>query len=267
MKIPMKKRKNRKGSSPIGHPNETPLNISGLEKDPGKCASDFDKCAKVLGEGLSNNIGGCGSNSNAMTERTVKLYTAQGSVSKRWYVYYYLQQGTVKRRVRIYGQVNHVHEAGLRMQLLLNLQSHVKEQLSRGVAITQAGPEPFQDPVYMTCRDLLKKVLSDKKGYQKEGSHKTTRSHLDGFLKFLNKHGLSDLSPNSIKKFHINEFRNFLKSKACTNRTVNNYMVDVDAFFNYLHNNYEEHFRFNPCKGLAPWPTVSETALLCLLLL
>ncbi len=195
----------------------------------------------------------------------VKLFTASGDLKKRWFVWYYLKEGERKKRIRLYGQVNYCKDKDLRFKMLQVLQKRIQEGFSRGLQLTDSRPVPFTDPHSLSLQEWIDKVLKEKKLYQKKTSYRATESHLKHFKEWLKEQGILTAPPTVITKAHIAGFRNWLLSRPVSkgsgpvsNRTANNYLIDIDGVFNHLKENYEDIIKKNPCQGIRPLPTESE---------
>jgi len=200
--------------------------------------------------------------SNAPMARDLRkayVYNALGNTSKDWYVFYWdVNPKTQKKfRTRLSARINYEKDPAQRSALIEKLRMQVQRMLDLGVTDSRkmVYPERTND---LSIVHYLKLVQTEKLKFQTKYSAKTTRSHFKYFIQFLREKNLHNLPPQSIKQSAIAEFVNWNLDKGKSNRTVNNILIDVNSFFNYLPNRFENYNEKNPCKAIKKLPTRSE---------
>ncbi len=184
------------------------------------------------------NVGGAGEHSQIMK---VELKTN----GRRWYCEYYTTSlNGVQERHRDYGYVNKIADKAERMQALLLLKAKIlREQSDQPGIGTIAGRVLF--------------ILQQKKLYQKPKSYASSKTACKSFIEFLTQHSYQLLPPDQVTLTHIQEFIDWTLQRGCSNRTVNDYLVDISAIFNRMVD--EEIIYKNPCNKIRKLPTQSES--------
>lgn len=182
--------------------------------------------------------------------------------ANRYYLDYYerLPNGK-KKRCRLYVG-NRIKDPRKRRKALEEARNEVLTQLSRGQR-PEKKPVPFEDIKLRGVVWLIRDVIDQKK-YLRGDSLKSIKLHLIGkygLSMWLTKKGLGHLPASEITKQHLINYRDFLLRGGRSNRTVNNYMDNVNTFFKYLLENFDDLIAKNPCQGLHNIPTESETHL------
>lgn len=191
--------------------------------------------------------------------RKALSFNADGNAEKRWYVYYYRvnPQTSRKERVRISDGINYEKDPDRKRELLAQLEVRVQQMLNLGID----DPVQLQNPgvgYTHSIGELITRIIAEKKAWQKKNSAKSTSVHLTVFFNFLARKGMTGFAPQLIKQSVIIEFRNYILERGCSNRTANNYIVDVAAFFAHLIARFEDYNYKNPCTGLMKLPSKSE---------
>ncbi len=188
------------------------------------------------------------------------IFDAKGDTSKRWYVYYTMISPITgkRKRVRVHNGINSQPDRIKRTELLLELQRREQELLNAGIIGASRNLYPTYFSSY-NISELIEKVKSDKNATQTKYASQGHRSHMDGFKKWLMAQGMHNYAPQNINRANMLAFRNSLIASGKTNRTANNYMVDISAFFNYLYNKIEHYNHKNPCATIEMLPTRSES--------
>ncbi len=232
----------RNGSSPIGHPKNTPERAENIEDRSLQVRQTLAHLADVYA------LGG-DTTTQQMRAQLVKLHTT----GKRWYVSYYTKSPSGKNeRRRSYGYVNAEKDLNKRMQLLMELQN------SAFIAI-QKGEDFNERPVEQTVNiyKITDRMLSEKHEYLKKKSYDSIRLKLAPWKKWLLATNVCSKHPTEIRKIDILNYRNWLLKKNLANRTINNYVDEVTSVFNYIMQNLEL-IRFNPCSTVNKLPSRSE---------
>lgn len=184
--------------------------------------------------------------------KSIKLFTANNDINKRWYVEYQEWNPVTNEwcRRRDYKQHNREKDPQKRLALFLQLQQEITSAIYNRIKVSP-GPEG-------ELHALIQYYLAEKKRVLKRTSIKNMALALRYFLQFLKLHKLDKMPPQEINKSHIIEFRNWL-SKNSSNRSVNGHISFVSTFFNYLLDNREDLILKNPCNGIRKLPEISET--------
>lgn len=184
--------------------------------------------------------------------RNANLITLNTS-GKRWYCeYYFINDNGQKQRKRegmLAGKsINHIKCLKLRMVALKALKAEIESRAIRKPVIPG------------TVLFFINKIMFEKKPHLKERSYTAVLGDLKIFNFYLQLHSLSHLQPAEITRAHIHEFINYLfRDRKVSNRTVNNYMISVNAFFNYLVKHYPDVCNINPCSNFSKLPSRSRT--------
>ncbi len=189
-----------------------------------------------------------------MKKQFNKVYISLGT---RPYVYYYIYKNGKKERVRVYGNIRKGTEQSEIGRALTELKDQTQTLINSGIYDLQ--PFSSRELIGESIGILIKKVISDKQKYLSQMSHGSHSSHLNNFAEFLAQRNLLISSPGAIKQSTIVEYRLWLLNKGVSNRTVNNILIDVRAFFNYLFSKIEDYNYKNPCLGIDRLRTRSET--------
>ena len=175
------------------------------------------------------------------------------STGKRWYCeYYFINEKGIRQRKReglLNGKaINHIKCLKLRMIALKALKKEIESRAIKQTAVP--GSVLF----------WINKIMAEKKHHLKERSYGMVLNDLQIFNRYLQINLLSHLQPGEITAAHIHEFVNYLfRDRKVVNRTVNNYMINIAAFFNYLVKHYPEACEKNPCKNFNKLPARSRT--------
>lgn len=197
------------------------------------------------------------SNDKMKTLNTVYTYNAGGDASKRWYAIYYLQDinNPQKRtRVREYGGVNYVKDALLKQKALDDLVVEI-HQAGRHIS----GPLPKRDKnAELTCAYLVKLYLYEKRAVNRHRAYETDEQLLNHFIRYLKTRAMDDLAPGFLDKTILHGYRMKRLASGVSNRTVNNHMLAIKTWMNWVHENFEEVFPVNWGKKMKPLPSSSE---------
>ncbi|OFY87824.1 MAG: hypothetical protein A3F72_02845 [Bacteroidetes bacterium RIFCSPLOWO2_12_FULL_35_15] len=186
-----------------------------------------------------------------MTTKKITIHTS----GKRWYVNYYSKDISGKEtRHRVYGRVNVEKDPEKRMLLLLELQTQVYHSV--------IANEEYSEQLYTQGTNIYKtitQIVSEKKGYLKDSSYDSIQKHAKLFKEWLLKNNLEGKQPGEINRANIITYRNWLLEKKLSNRSVNNNIDEVRAFFNYMIKREDGMVYKNPCATIEDLPFQSET--------
>ncbi len=187
----------------------------------------------------------------------IKINDCGRNIRSRWYVDYYLYNPDEKVYVRnrAYGFINKEKDPEIRYSLLLDLEKEIREQLNKD--FRESNPYYNKNKAVQSVSFYLGEYLKEKKKTLRKTSYKTSSTTPKYFYKFLQKKNCLDKQPILISKELVKEFKGGL-SGTISNRTVNNHMEYLSAFFNYMINNYDDVLFKNPCRGLDKLPSRSE---------
>lgn len=177
---------------------------------------------------------------------------------KRWYLEYYIKENGKRIRQRRYFGINRIKDKKLRFQAFQQYREEIISELRAGKLPKKKSEIAFEDVSSKTITEFITQIISEKKQYQKFSANKSTATHLKHFSKWLITQGMGKTVAAGITKNHIAKYRNSLM-RGRANRTVNNYMIDISALFNYLKTQYEDVITKNPCEGISFLPVRSET--------
>jgi integrase len=142
--------------------------------------------------------------------------------------------------------------------------NHIKGLKQRRVALMALKLEIESRAILKTVMPgtvlfYINKIMFEKKPHLKPRSYDAVLGDLKIFNLYLDKYELSALQPSEISRAHIHEFINYLfRDRKVCNRTVNNYMISVNSFFNYLVKHYPEVCSVNPCSNFSKLPSRSQ---------
>lgn len=237
--------KKRISSSPIGHPSAKRAVIEKVE------AQNYQVRQNMAHLGLSVYAPGGDNNLNQMRAQLVKKHTT----GKRWYVSYYTTSPSGKNiRRRAYGYVNTETDLTKKAALLDELAERVLKFLLDGKDILEQPVDQVYNIYIYTNR-----MLSDKKPYLKTTAYNSIRRKLEPFKKWLLHSNNNIKHPAAITKVDMLNYRNWLLMGKITNRTINNYMDEARALFNYLIKLEENIVVRNPCANIERLPSQSES--------
>jgi len=187
----------------------------------------------------------------------IKINDCGRNINSRWYVDYYIynpKQDSYKR-CRAYGYINKEKNPDKRFQLLLDLEKEIRLRLNTD--LKDLNPHYNRNKPVQSISYYLREYLKEKRISLRKTSYKTISTTPKYFYRFLQERNWLDKRPELISKEIIKEFKNQLMVQL-KNRTINNHMEFLSAFFNYIINNYEDVLYKNPCRGLDKLPSRSE---------
>jgi integrase len=186
-------------------------------------------------------------------------YTAKGDLKKKWHVSYYYKHPLtgLKKRVLVRGNVNRFKTTSERTKAIHAL-------LDSLVLKLQSGYSPFSDTIVVangqiTIEHCLITVINTKKSYQKKNSFVGTKNKLNRFISWLKILRINHHHPAQIQKSHIFEFLSYLTNvRKISNRTRNNFLVELTTAFNMMQEINSSWIGINPCLGIKRLPQRSE---------
>jgi len=153
----------------------------------------------------------------------VRVYSAGGDLSKRWFVYYYKDIGAgVTRRVRIYDNINKYATMERRMDRALEI---IQLIIDGDNAVTGHGEKKHSNDL----QKVLKKVLLQKQHLLRKKSFQTYASQLKIFSDWLKFNKVMKLTEFKNKQAVM--FLQHLQSCGHSGTTVNNYSQSLRSLF------------------------------------
>lgn len=170
----------------------------------------------------------------------------------KWYVEYkdYDSLNKVWRRCRESGGVNREKDILKRQQKIEELYQTILNSIVNRYVIRKNNQSEIIG--------YINKYIDDKQNFLRKTSIKNMRLALKYFYNYLCKNDLDKIGLHEVKKEHIHNFRVYLITQT-GNRSVNNHISFVRAFFNYYIKNFDDILVQNPCNGLQKLPTHSES--------
>jgi integrase len=204
---------------------------------------------------LEFTVEGPNSNLNIEEMHNIKIIDCQGDLSKRWYVEYYITDSKTqkKQRKREYGFVNKIHCPTERYEALTLLKSIIIQKLESKIEYNHLVNHTDDN----TITYYMNEYLRVKRRTIERESNKLYTGSLKCFHNYLKSKNMATIKPHLISKKVILDFLNE-QSKTVSNRSVNNHLEFIKAFFNYLINNHEGVLLKNPCFGVQKLPSNSE---------
>jgi hypothetical protein len=172
-----------------------------------------------------------------------KIYTANGDISKRWYVYFSYRNpetGKLKRQPPIYKEANKLKNKTARLEYLTTIKVVLSSMLKKGYSpyedaeatdkrlesqkkkrkpsIAKKEQVASQRKQY-TVKETLEFALSQRKPSWKKKTASTLTGHYKKFMKWLEENKLLDNDIKDLKKRDISLFLNTIK-KAQTKKEI-----------------------------------------------
>jgi integrase len=176
------------------------------------------------------------------------IYTAKGNVNERWHVeFYYTLQSGEKKRYRIRGNVNRIPDPKKRLEALLEIQKQYTEKLQNGW--TPVSKEIDESALHrVTISYCIEKIIRYKEAYSTKSYHNMYKSHLKMFNEWLFTNQKHRLHPAQINRNDIVEFLTYLSvDRKVSNRTRNNYLIDIRNAFDEMYKYDPSWIQINPC--------------------
>lgn len=234
------------GKFESGHPDLKPAPSAGFIKN------------EMAHFGALDDLSQFGFSSETLTKtcqtmiQSVSIHNAGGDISKRWYVEYreLCPEKLTWKRIREYRGVNRHKDPAMRMAASTEIYTEVCANITRKFSLAQQGS--------VSIKFHIDAYLADKSNVLRPKSIKNIKASLLLFYKYLCKTGHSTIAISHIRRDHIRDFRIHLSARL-GNRSVNNHIDFVKAFFNYYMTNHEDLVLKNPCTGISKLPNTSET--------
>lgn len=241
--------KELKSSNPTFSAKYTPVNTGVFIE-----SASTEKSSASSGNNVEFRAEGPNENSTEMIHQ-IKCINCSGNVTQRWYVEYYIidEKTQVRVRKREYGYVNKEKDHDKRYVLLLNLKQEIIQRIEQ--SSSERNIFINADPNSIT--HYINEYLFESTKINDPTTVKSYTIYLTAFQKFLKTKGASHLSPNTVTKQMMYEFRDQQSAKL-TNRGVNNYMDSVKGFFSFLIKKYDNVLFKNPCGSILKLASKSE---------
>lgn len=196
---------------------------------------------------------------------TPKIYTANGDLSKRWFVYFSFRNpetGKLKRVTPIYGAASNHMNKEARLTILVNYRKSLIEYLKQGYNPFESNEELFKklsktsakpveqkqivaevksdplvmEPPKMTIREACDFGLKLKDNIVSPSTHRNYDNRLKNFIKWLLENYPEIKTIDQLSKRMVLHFLNEVLART-TARTRNNFRVDLSSIFQVLEDN------------------------------
>jgi integrase len=170
-----------------------------------------------------------------------QLNDAGGSLSKRWFVYYFFRNPDTSKFVRFRQWIpSKILTATGRRDYAYTLKKQIDKKLAEGF-----NPYANVEKKYSSIIFAMDKILEVKKGYCRPRSYHTYKTMVKSFKQFLTENKLDKLPIGDFNYYHAQEFMDWSKTKlGIANITYNYRLMHMKTFFNMLVE--REWIFFNP---------------------
>ncbi|WP_282136362.1 tyrosine-type recombinase/integrase [Seonamhaeicola maritimus] len=194
-----------------------------------------------------------------------KIYTAQGDLSKRWYVYFSFRNpntGKLKRLTPFYGDANRYKTKEERMEVLVVYRKALLKLLKQGynpyqdntelhnklnakkepakneikTKVVEVRKEPASETPKMTIKQAFDFGLKLKEKLVSERTHKDYKNKINTILTWLEKNHPELKTIEALDKKVVSAFLNHILDKTSP-RNRNNYRVDLSSIMQVLEDN------------------------------
>ncbi|WP_198658945.1 tyrosine-type recombinase/integrase [Winogradskyella tangerina] len=198
-----------------------------------------------------------------------KIYTANGNINKRWYVYFSFRNpetGKMKRMTPFYGIANKFKTKEERMEVLTvyrkslikllklgfnpfedntklfeklnnpkkNFNDQSKKKSEKNLEVSK--PEPFDVADKVLIKDVLFMGLKLKEKVVKERTYRDYKININAFSKWLSVNHPNVQTIDHLKKAHFTGFLNSILEKSSA-RNRNNYRTNISSILQVLVDN------------------------------
>jgi integrase len=192
-----------------------------------------------------------------------KIYSANGDLSKRWYVYFSFRNpktGKLKRLNPIYGTANTFKTKEERLSILVAYRKSIFKYLKQGYNPYQNNTEQFhrstlkveplvkessepqvtietvvKEPI-MTLKEAFDFGLKLKEKLINSTTKRNYENRIKNFLKWMEETHPEEKTINDLNKKIVTEFLNDVLDRT-TSRTRNNFRVDLSSIIQVLEDN------------------------------
>lgn len=191
---------------------------------------------------------------SSMAVERVKVFDAGGDISKQWYLLFYCIDPLdgKRKRVRVLEHINKAKTVTERREVAESFRIIYQNYLDNGWNFFDKDKEVISK-INTNILNCIETYLDDKKGNTARKTFNKYRqilgNSLTAYLKARNLH-YSDISAID-KRVLLDFLADQKKVKGWnSNKTYNNYLLDLSTFFNYFINNYDHVLSKNPLKGV-----------------
>jgi len=181
---------------------------------------------------------------------TPKIYTANGDLSKRWFVYFSFRNpetGKLKRVTPIYGAASNHMNKEARLTILVNYRKSLIEYLKQGYNPFESNEELFKKLSKTSAKPVEQKqivaevksdplVMEPPKMIVSPSTQRNYDNRLKNFLKWLHENYPEIKTIDQLSKKMLINFLNDVLTRT-TARTRNNFRVDLSSIFQVLEDN------------------------------
>lgn len=191
------------------------------------------------------------------------LHCANGNVQKQWFVDFFItcNETGVRQRIKRTNKCNYIKDKKDRLAALKSLHKNIIQTLESGGLHTFLGK--VSKVTYTKIVDnntsiaFINSALQHKLAYIKDKA--MLKCRIDIFTDWLTINGYAAYKINALTPNIISAFATFLSAeRKVSNRTRNNYMVDLSGIFETIRKNQPTKLIINPCTGLQKVPNRSE---------
>lgn len=191
------------------------------------------------------------------------LHCAKGNVQKQWFVDFYItcnETGT-RQRIKRTNRCNSIKDKKVRLRAIKSLHKQIVQTLESG------GLNTFLDKkskiIYNINQDkntsiaIINDALRYKVAYLKSKDNIECRTKI--FTDWLTINGYAAYKIDAISPYIISQFATYLSNeRKASNRTRNNYMVDISCLFSTIIKNQPNKLKTNPFAAIQKLPNRSE---------
>lgn len=185
-----------------------------------------------------------------------ELYDAGGDIKKQWFVYYSFRHPATKKfkRIKVFKDLNTFKTVKTRRSRAYDIIIPLIEALQEGLNPFGITYHPVLNDSDRTIVKCIDKYMAhvDSNSLSRHTKRKY-KYELDIFKEWLQIQAITTLDISEVKKQHIREFIDYLKSTRDINsgKTINSYLNNLRTFFNHFINNYDDYLYRNPGTGIS----------------
>jgi len=181
-----------------------------------------------------------------------KIYTANGNLNKRWYVYYSFRNPETEKLQKmpsIYLGVNNYKTKEERLSLLTSFQRNLSKILKDGYNPFEENQDLYNKEIEkdstskveieepkMTIKEAIDFVLNLKKQTLSHTSYRGLNNRMINFIDWIGENHSKSKTIQSLDKKIITQFLNFQLNKTSA-RNRNNFRADLSSVFQILEDN------------------------------
>lgn len=166
-----------------------------------------------------------------MKFKNCRLVDCDGDLSKRWYVYYTVKNEETGKWVRFTHWISKKSfTRSQRFEEYMSIKKRIDAKLNQGW-----NPMINSYRGETTLEATVEKFLKNRKGYLRQRTMATYKSHAKRFLEWAVKNRIAKLNISKFNYYLANDYMSYLTDKfKINNRTWNNHLQSMRTLFNYL---------------------------------